>query len=169
MNLESLLTKTSFKQYQEWLKTAKIPPATSKRKLYSLKKFASFWSQHYLKETPNQSYQNVSEKIKIPANLSLHPINPVQLFYRRFSGTRISSYLNLAILVLFSAALAVFGYNQIFKQAQLSQAYPQAPNPQSPNRYLSFQARLTDSSDNPITPPTDMRFIIYNSPQDFGK
>ncbi|PIP88361.1 hypothetical protein COW80_00760, partial [Candidatus Beckwithbacteria bacterium CG22_combo_CG10-13_8_21_14_all_01_47_9] len=65
--------------------------------------------------------------------------------------------------VLFSTALAVFGYNQIFKEAGIGQAYPQAPSPAAPNRYLSFQARLTDSSDNPITTPTDVRFIVYNN------
>ncbi|PJA21994.1 hypothetical protein COX59_03520, partial [Candidatus Beckwithbacteria bacterium CG_4_10_14_0_2_um_filter_47_25] len=64
---------------------------------------------------------------------------------------------------MFSTALAVFGYNQIFKEAGIGQAYPQAPSPAAPNRYLSFQARLTDSSDNPITTPTDVRFIVYNN------
>lgn len=72
------------------------------------------------------------------------------------------TYLNLAILVLFILGLGVFGYQQFFKTANTPLAYPSTPV--EPNRILSFQGRLTDTNQNPITSSTSMVFSIYNHP-----
>ncbi|PIP52537.1 hypothetical protein COX09_01025, partial [Candidatus Beckwithbacteria bacterium CG23_combo_of_CG06-09_8_20_14_all_47_9] len=126
-----------------------VPEATLDRKLASIKKFSA-WARPEIEMTR-------FDLVRVPTRSNLTGL------YQRYTNSRISSYLHLSILVLFSTALAVFGYNQIFKEAGIGQAYPQAPSPAAPNRYLSFQARLTDSSDNPITTPTDVRFIVYNN------
>src|SRR3989338_2228777 len=149
MQLDQLLDQKAVKQYLAHLKAQGVPPATVDRKLASIKRFAN-WVKPEVK-----SYLKIQP--------SAPPRGALSGLYSRYTNSRLSSYLHLAILVLFSAALAVFGYNQIFKEAQIGQAFPQAPSPTTPNRYLSFQARLTDSSDNPITTPTDMRFLIYNA------
>jgi hypothetical protein len=162
MKLEQFLTKTSLEAYRQSLIAAKLPASTISRKLYSLKKFDQFANHNLLKKEIEPDYQTGSEKITISAPVQYPSANKLRLIYQNYINSRFSSYLHLAILVLFSASLAVFGYNQIFKEAQIGQAYPQAPDPQSPNRYLSFQARLTDTSDNPITTATDVRFMIYN-------
>ncbi|MCG2691670.1 hypothetical protein L6272_02460, partial [Microgenomates group bacterium] len=39
MNLSQYFTKNSFKAYQQWLKTQKLPPSTIRRKLSSLRRF----------------------------------------------------------------------------------------------------------------------------------
>lgn len=149
MQIDQLIGQSAVKKYLEFLKNKGVPAATLDRKLASIRRFSA-WARPAA----------VHPQLKITGVTRSDLVNNL---YQRYTNSRISSYLHLAILVLFSAALAVFGYNQIFKEAPLSQAYPQAPSPKSPNRYLSFQARLTDSSDNPITTPTDVRFIIYNN------
>jgi len=163
MDLNRLLAPKTVRNYQNYLKSAGTPPATIDRKLASLRKWQEFVQKNYLKKISSQIDKSRSDDIIFPARVVKPTQNPLLNLYQRYSFSRIGSYLNLAILVVFAAAMAVFGYNQIFKQAQIGQAYPQAPSPTTPNRILSFQARLTDSSDTPITVPTDMRFILYNN------
>ncbi|MEK7064503.1 MAG: hypothetical protein AAB973_02770, partial [Patescibacteria group bacterium] len=69
-------------------------------------------------------------------------------------------YLHLAILVLASSALAIFGYNQIFKEAKSGQAFPTALV--RPTRQLAFQGRLTDQDGRPIGISTNVAFKLYN-------
>ncbi|MDZ4229418.1 MAG: site-specific integrase, partial [Patescibacteria group bacterium] len=148
MQINQLINQASVRQYLARLKAQGVPPATIERKLASIRRFAA-WAR------PSGRVPEVKIQHSTPGWNVKTPRGALSSLYSAYTSSRLSSYLHLAILVLFSAALAVFGYNQIFKEAPFSQAYPQAPSPQSPNRYLSFQARLTDSSDNPITTPTD--------------
>ena len=181
MNLSLILTKKALKKYQKYLKSQNLPQSTIKRKLASLNRFTDFARIHYLKKDSREIDQSKSESITFPAKLKsrwfrtskssgseLSGIKKFRIFSKTSSEpwsfkSPVPTYLTIFILILFSVALGIFGYNQIFKEALLSQAYPQAPSPTTPNRYFSFQARLTDSSDNPITTPTDVRFSIYNS------
>lgn len=148
MNLDQFFTKNSLKTYQKWLTSQKLPAATIKRKLSSLNKFKIFYDASYLKKEANKIYISRSKSITIPGS---------EL------PKKFGTFLVLALLLAFSAALGIYGYQQIFKEVVQQYAYPQAPSPTIPNRYLSFQARLTDSSDNPITVPTDFRFIVYDN------
>ena len=70
-------------------------------------------------------------------------------------------YLNLAFIVLVLLGLGYFGYRQLFVETTGSLAYPSAPT--RPNRVLSFQGRLTDSAQNPLTTSTNMRFYLYDA------
>jgi len=174
MNLEQILAPNNLKAYQKYLKTQKVSSSTIKRKLASLRKFNHFAKKHYLKKNIGVSNQSISNRIIIPATKGHSLRSDLSLASKRSDlvgkGTslldnlrsRLPTYINIAILVLFSTALGIFGYQQIIKEASITQAYPQANSPASPNRYFSFQARLTDSSDNPITTPTDVRFMIYD-------
>ena len=71
------------------------------------------------------------------------------------------SYLNIALIALFVIGLSYFGYIEFFVQPPATQAFPASLN--RPNRTLSFQGRLTDTAQNPITSATNMRFKLYNS------
>ena len=117
----------------------------------------------FLKKNKPETYKSVSESVKFSAGKG--SVLKGSWISKRTDpiGKRLLSYLYLSLLVLFSVALGIYGYQQIFKDVVQQYAYPQAPSPTTPNRYLSFQARLTDSSDNPITVPTDFRFIVYNN------
>jgi|GEM_PF-5985390 hypothetical protein len=162
MNLGSILTKNAQKQYQNYLKEAGLPQSTIKRKLSSLHRFREFAQKHYLKE----SLPGIDQSRSNPISIDRFRTSDSRWFRtprassEPWSLASLTPYLTIAIIALFSTALGIFGYNQIFKQATISSAYPSTP--QTPNRYLSFQARLTDTSDTPITTPTDVRFTLYN-------
>ncbi|MBU1967361.1 site-specific integrase, partial [Patescibacteria group bacterium] len=70
-------------------------------------------------------------------------------------------YLNLAFIVLVFLGLGYFGYRQLFVETPNPLAYPSTPT--RPSRVLSFQGRLTDTAQNPITTSTNMRFYLYDA------
>ena len=144
-------------------KTSSSEPslATFKRRQSSLGKFLS-WSQ---KPAFYTSFQE-----KIIARLSLKP--KLQklvhtLFYQRpkwyktYHDISVTSYFHIAILVIFSAALGIGAYEQFFKQAPTPLAYPATVT--RPNRYLSFQGRLTNNLGTPITVAKNIVFKLYDA------
>ncbi len=70
-------------------------------------------------------------------------------------------YLNFALLLLFFIGISYFGYQQFIKQAPTPFAYPSSPT--RPTRQLSFQGRLTDTAQNPVTTSTNMAFRLYDN------
>src|SRR3989344_4356914 len=82
--------------------------------------------------------------------------------YDRYTRWPVSSYLHLAILILFVTLLGVFGYQQLFLNAEKKLAFPTALV--RPNRILSFQGRLTDSTgQTPITTATNFTFKLFDA------
>ncbi|MBP7768374.1 hypothetical protein KA082_00870 [Candidatus Woesebacteria bacterium] len=71
------------------------------------------------------------------------------------------TYFNLAAMALFFIGLSYFGYLQFYKNTAPTLAFPTSLT--RPNRVLSFQGRLTDTSETPITSATTMRFKLYDS------
>ena len=71
------------------------------------------------------------------------------------------SYINVAFIALFAIGLSYFGYMQFFVQPPATQAFPTSLT--RPNRTLSFQGRLTDTAQNPVTAATNFRFRLYDS------
>ncbi|NCO12624.1 site-specific integrase, partial [Candidatus Pacearchaeota archaeon] len=69
-------------------------------------------------------------------------------------------YLNLGLIVLFFIGLGFLGYNQLVTETPTSLAYPSSPV--SASRVLSFQGRLTDTAQNPISSATNMEFKIWS-------
>ncbi len=69
-------------------------------------------------------------------------------------------YLNLGLMILFFIGLGFLGYNQLVKETPVSFAYPSTPT--RADRVLSFQGRLTDTAQNPVTIPTPMEFKIWD-------
>ena len=74
--------------------------------------------------------------------------------------SRIFLLLNLLALFLFLGGLAFFAYQQ-FGQAIISLAYPSTPT--APNRVLSYQGRLTNTAQSPISDPTAMTYALYDN------
>ena len=70
-------------------------------------------------------------------------------------------YLNLALIILFVLGLGVFGWRQFKTQTEKPLAYPTSLT--RPTRSLSFQGRLTDTAQNPITGTATMRFKLYDA------
>ncbi|MDP3245290.1 MAG: site-specific integrase, partial [bacterium] len=162
--------------------------ATAKRKIASLKKFVA-WAQKqglikdirypggYRLVFRSLFGKNIFKKVfyaslqdKIIKRLEQKPrIQKIahSLFYNRpnwyrtYHDISITNYIHLAILVIFSTALGFGAYNQFFKGTSTPLAYPTALVP--PNRYLSFQGRLTDNLGNPITVSTNLVFKLYDA------
>ena len=74
--------------------------------------------------------------------------------------SRVFLLLNLLALFLFLGGLAFFAYQQ-FGQAIISLAYPSTPT--APNRILSYQGRLTNTAQSPISDPTEMTYVLYDN------
>ena len=68
---------------------------------------------------------------------------------------------NLLALLVFLGGLAFFAYQQFGQAVISSMAYPDTPTRTS--RILSYQGRLTDTSQNPINTNTDMSYKLYDA------
>ncbi|MFC1710367.1 site-specific integrase, partial [Patescibacteria group bacterium] len=83
-------------------------------------------------------------------------------WYQAYHTITVTRYIHLAILIIFAATLGYGIYDQLFRtQPQLAQAFPATPV--TPNRELSFQGRLTNQLNTPITTATTMKFELYDS------
>ncbi|MDP3244099.1 MAG: hypothetical protein Q8M83_00330, partial [bacterium] len=80
-------------------------------------------------------------------------------WYKTYHSYAITHYFHFAVLVIFAAGL-VFGFYSAFIR-EVSKSPTLAALPTNPPRILSFQGRLTDNNDNPITSGTNLRFAIY--------
>jgi len=90
-------------------------------------------------------------------------MNNIQNNYQlnRVTNPKILWIVNIVVILLFIIGLSYFGYQQFKQETQYSLAYPNALT--RPNRFLSFQPRLTNSSLNPITSSTPMEFRLFDS------
>ncbi|QQG41614.1 MAG: hypothetical protein HYV90_05680 [Candidatus Woesebacteria bacterium] len=138
-------------------------PATAKRKIVSLRKFLD-WAKGKglidvnLEETILAQTKN---ETKIPAKNALNVrLQNIRNLYKRYRNIPGTSYLNIAILVILSSALGLGIYNQFFKNATNPFA---ATSLVRPNRYLSFQGRLTNQFLNPVTAVTSVVFTLYDA------
>ncbi|MBU2632847.1 site-specific integrase, partial [Patescibacteria group bacterium] len=82
-------------------------------------------------------------------------------WYATYHSYALAHYFHFAILIIFMSALSFSMYKVFFIDPQNQKVL--AALPTSPLRVLSFQGRLTDNSDNPITAVTKLRFIVYNN------
>lgn len=81
-------------------------------------------------------------------------------WYKRYHSYALANYIHIAILILFSSLSGYAVYDQVFYSTDRSLAFPTAL--ERPNRFLSFQGRLTDDLGNPETVATNMVFQLYS-------
>ncbi|PIZ97537.1 MAG: hypothetical protein COX79_02185, partial [Candidatus Levybacteria bacterium CG_4_10_14_0_2_um_filter_36_16] len=81
-------------------------------------------------------------------------------WYKRYHSNAFAHYLHVSILIIFSVSIGYILYQNLIeepgKKSQLFAA------PAQPLKVYSFQGRLTDASDNPITSHEQVRFILYD-------
>src|SRR3989344_553917 len=134
------LTSTTLKAYFDHLKLSHTSTSVTDRRASGLRKFVQFSLDYRL--INHNPFETAS-----PLPLIAKPIKKL--------------YLHLAILILATNALGIFGYAQIFKEAKPGQAYPTALV--RPSRQLAFQGRLTDKDGQPITTAAaNVAFKLYN-------
>lgn len=125
-------------------------------------------------EQKPESVKNISKLLYAPREvfpasltrtqrLAYHLKYTRPLWYKRYHTYPISSYLHLSILIIYASIVGYIIYNGLFADSK-NEALAAA----SPPRILSFQGRLTDENDNPITEPTLVRFQIYNDESSTG-
>lgn len=116
-------------------------------------------------------YSNVKEHVasakkNIKRNI-LQKIIPEALRHRRpawyykYHSYPIAHYFHFAILVIFMSAIGFNLYNSFFGGSSAKPVFASLPT--APPKLLSFQGRLTDKNNNPITTRTNVRFAAYNS------
>jgi len=143
MNLNSSFHQSQLQQYFDSLKVKQTSSATIERKISSLNSFQNFLiKKGYLKPNPNPT-------------LSLDRAEG-------FKNTFLSRYLIFGTLIAIILGLGYGLYTQTILKAKQELAYSTATAPIRAGRVLSFQGRLTDTSGNPISSPTDIVFKFYN-------
>ncbi|HSX08587.1 MAG TPA: site-specific integrase [Candidatus Saccharimonadales bacterium] len=89
-------------------------------------------------------------------------------WYRRYHTLPFTHYLHLAILILVMVICGSTLYQTWYgPDTKASQAVLSAQDT-APPRTLSFQGRLLDNNNVPITAETPLRFALYNSPTATG-
>ncbi|MGA2968036.1 MAG: site-specific integrase, partial [Candidatus Levyibacteriota bacterium] len=82
-------------------------------------------------------------------------------WYKTYRSYPIAQYLNFAVLIIFIMVISFGFYNTFFQKKSPTLAV--AGTPVAPPRILSFQGRLTDQFDTPISTPSALRFAIYDA------
>ena len=134
--------------YLNHLKLSHTKTSVAHRREAALNKFLKFTTDAKLIAPPSviPSILEGSSRFLHYGRNDKNPTKKPSL-YQRYHSLSFTPYLHLAILVLASSALAIFGYNQIFKEAKSGQAFPTALV--RPTRQLAFQGRLTDQDGRP--------------------
>ena len=168
-NLVNILSEQLLSTYVTYLKLSHTSTSVINRRQSSIKKLTKFsYEQSYLPENPFElkaTPQTLSplawlERLTQRKKESPTPRNRLGQAYDRYHALPWTPYLNLALLVLATTAMAIFAYNQIVSQARPSSA---ATSLTPPKRQLSFQGRLTDSGGTPITTAVNVVFKLYNA------
>ncbi|MFZ2201884.1 MAG: site-specific integrase, partial [Microgenomates group bacterium] len=163
-----LMNQTVLADYFSHLKLSHTSTSVSNRRTSTLRKFVQFGlDQHLISHNPFETATALPQIATISlAPLPKNPVtrdqttNPLKKLYYNYHSLSFIPYLHLAILILATTALGIFGYAQIFSEAKSGQAYPTALV--RPARQLSFQGRLTDQDGRPITTATAVTFKLYN-------
>ena len=152
LTLNNSLNHSRFDSYAAYLKAQGLSSSTIKRKLSSLSSFQKFLIKKKILDQPS-----ILSQIKItPPSL---PKFRISLSQNRF----LNRYLIAATILIILGGLGFGLYSQTILKARKNLAYSTAAVPVVPNRILSFQGRLTDSSGNPISSSTGIIFRLMNA------
>ena len=88
-------------------------------------------------------------------------------WYRKYHSYPVVHYFHFAALIIIMSAIGFGMYQSVVQNAQKNQTLAATP-PNAPPRIMSFQGRLTDNNDNPISSAKDLRFSIYSDPTSSG-
>jgi len=89
-----------------------------------------------------------------------HARNTRPEWYKKYHNIAFTHYLHVAVLIIYASIIGFVLYENLINDPKSKSALAA---PISPPRVLSFQGRLTDTSENPITSQTNVRFIVYES------
>ena len=154
--------KPSQSLIQEYIETIRLttPTSTLNRRLSTLRSYGTFMG---FKQTARSWQDSILLKFEHKPNFKFF-LNKLFFsrpnWYRRYHSYPLASYIHIAILILFSSISGYAVYDQVFYSTSRLLAYPTAL--ERPNRFLSFQGRLTDNLGNPKTVATNLVFKLYS-------
>ncbi|MBI2465310.1 hypothetical protein HYV64_04160 [Candidatus Shapirobacteria bacterium] len=166
MDLNNLINQLQFQKYASALTDQGLSNASIRRKLSTLTTFHKFLAKKKLVTPP---LSRLSSRIMFASNLTPPTIAPrldvasdIPTPSNRLKSFFFNRYFIVASVLLLLSGLGYTLYSQVFNRANKNLAYSSASSPVVPNRILSFQGRLTDSSGNPITSSTGITFKLFN-------
>lgn len=148
------------------------PVSTLNRRLSTIRSFANYLGENFMDSVNNiNSFKKVNRNwqeallTKLENKPRLKKVFSNLFFnrpswYKKYHSYALSSYIHVAILILFTSISGYAIYDQVFSTADSSYAFPSSLT--RPNRYLSFQGRLTDDLGNPETVATNVVFKLYD-------
>jgi hypothetical protein len=187
-DLATLLTKPKINSFVRYQKQKGLKQSSITRKLKSIAQFGLWAREAGIDETQRDWLHNLSiETVAAPDAVVPSARNNSSKIHSNTKETvtatvassmaewsdkikrqiawktrnQILPYLNLALIILFFLGVTIFGYQQLTSESTPTLAYPTAVV--RPTRVLSFQGRLTDTAQNPITSSTNMRFYLYDA------
>jgi len=158
-------------QYLAW-KLRKRPifvqtPISAEKKQFA--QFADINLGPPVKNINKALYSPISTKyLSLQKKLIYYLLHKRPKWYETYHSFSISHYLHFALLIIFTTALGFGLYQSLFQKPLERREFVKAESPFNKTRILSFRQRLTDSSGNPITSPTHLRFAIYSDPKASG-
>jgi len=173
LDLNNLINQSQLQKYASALVDQGLSDSSIRRKLSALTTFQKFLAKKKLIDKP---MSRISSPITLATRSTDHVIarNPkpaegdvsITLPINSNSPNRLKSFLFNRYFIVASVLLLLSGlgytlYTQVFNRANKNLAYSSASSPVAPNRILSFQGRLTDSSGNPITSSTGITFKLF--------
>ena len=176
-SLSNIVSENQLSAYSAYQRLSHTAESLIARRGSSVKQFAKFClSEGYIPTNPFEKevvlptlaplswLERLSAKRpRISVTKTSLNKSPLRNIYDRYNSNRFTPYFHLAILVLATSAMAMFAYDQIIKSVFPTQAAFPPTSLKRPNRQLSFQGRLTDSSKTPITTATNVVFKLFNA------
>ncbi|MBU1089129.1 site-specific integrase, partial [Patescibacteria group bacterium] len=161
---KTLFDSTQTDNYLKYLKNSQLSPSSTRRKLSSISSFQKFLIKKKYLETPVIASPPIKSgdvatcpepNRRIPSKLKKPPL---------FAFTHLfNKYLLITSILIIISSLAYGLYYQTILKSKQQLAYSTIASPATPTRQLSFQGRLTDNSDNPVTSPVGIQFKLFNS------
>jgi site-specific recombinase XerD len=174
-NMTEVLSEKNIEKYLNHLSQLdNALGSTIERKSKSLSRIKSWYQDVYAKNyiTDNKKIdhpdtRSLKETINSIVNPTLLKSTPEETIEsvknnnsRKGLFTFVPNFITILVLLVFTAALAIFGYQQFARDVRLTAAFPNTPV--TPNRQLSFQGRLEDAGGTPITTATDFTFKLWD-------
>jgi site-specific recombinase XerD len=174
-NMNEVLSEKNIEKYLNHLSQFdNALESTIERKSKSLSRIKSWYQDVYAKNyaTDNtkisnndtRSMKETLSSIVSPTSLESAPEEAVEPVKNNNSRKGlfnfVPNFITILVLLVFTAALAIFGYQQFARDVRLTSAFPNTPV--TPNRQLSFQGRLEDAAGTPITTATDLTFKLWD-------
>jgi hypothetical protein len=163
LDLNNLINQSQLQKYASALADQGLSDSSIRRKLSALTTFQKFLAKKKLVDKPVSRISSPITLASRPTTSAIESSIPASASPapNRLKSFLFNRYFIVASVLLLLSGLGYTLYTQVFNRANKNLAYSSASSLVAPNRILSFQGRLTDSSGNPITSSTGITFKLF--------